>query len=183
MEQAEPWPETGGRRSTPLAGPAADAAVLSFKQTHYADWSDHPVPALDGLSPREAAENPTLRARRSQPIKEMEELEGRGPAGQRFNFNVIGRELRASRGLTTVTGACWCNRGDAAIGVAQRRKAISSTHRVAPAGSGTEISTAYRRLTSKLGYWVELPAMVCLKALQTTDTLEKLVPTVIGTWR
>ena len=98
MEQASRGQGSGGRRSTPLAGPAADAAVLSFKQTHYADWSDHPVPALDGLSPREAAENPTLRARRSQLIKEMEELEGRGPAGQRFNFDVIRRELGLREG-------------------------------------------------------------------------------------
>ena len=93
LEQASRHEGSGARRSMPLSGPAADAAVLSFKQTHYAEWVDHPVPALDDLSPREAAANPALRARLAQLIKEMEELEGRGPAGQRFDFDVIRREL------------------------------------------------------------------------------------------
>jgi hypothetical protein len=81
------------RRSAALEGPAADEAILSFKRHHYVDWVDHPLPAVDGLSPREAASNPALRARLVLLLKEMEEHEGRSPPGRRFDFDTIRRQL------------------------------------------------------------------------------------------
>ena len=94
LAEARQTEAAGNQRSSmPRQGPAADAAVLSFKRSHYADWVDHPLPALDGLSPREATANPAMRARLSLLLKEMEELEGRGPAGQRFDFGEMKRQL------------------------------------------------------------------------------------------
>jgi hypothetical protein len=73
--------------------PVANELALSFKRQHYADWVDHPLPALDGLSPREATLNPALRARLSLLLKEMEELEECGPERQRYSFEEVRREL------------------------------------------------------------------------------------------
>jgi hypothetical protein len=85
--------EGPARGPMPSQGPAADEVVLSFKQTHYADWVDHPLPALDGLSPREATGNPALRARLALLLEEMDELEEHYPASQRFDFSGIRRHL------------------------------------------------------------------------------------------
>ena len=84
-----PGPE-GGRV---LDDGVASEVVLSFKRKHYADWVDHPLPALDGLSPREATMNPTLRSRLALLLKEMEEFEERGPERQRFSFEEVREEL------------------------------------------------------------------------------------------
>jgi hypothetical protein len=74
-------------------GPEVDAMLREFKARHYATWSDHDLPALDGLSPREAAGQPQYRARLETLLKEMEYLESREEPGRRFDFGTIRREL------------------------------------------------------------------------------------------
>jgi hypothetical protein len=74
------------------AGGGRGGALLQA-DTDYADWVDHSLPALDGLSPRDATANPALRARLALLLKEMEELEERSPAGQRFDPSGIRRQL------------------------------------------------------------------------------------------
>jgi len=66
---------------------------LDFKEQHYADWPDHPLPALDGRTPREAMHTKEGRDEVDLLLKEMENLEERAPAGSRFSFSKLRREL------------------------------------------------------------------------------------------
>ena len=78
------------------AGPSADelnAIALDFKRRHYADWSDRPLPALGGQTPRAAVRTQAGRAQVDLLLKEIEMMEARGPKGQAFDFSVIRRDL------------------------------------------------------------------------------------------
>jgi hypothetical protein len=67
--------------------------VLEFKSRHYADWIDHPLPALRGAKPRDAIRTKGGREQVVLLLKEMEHLESGAPEGQRFDFGKIWREL------------------------------------------------------------------------------------------
>ena len=82
-ERAAPRPE----------GPEVDALLRDFKARHYATWPDDSLPALDGLTPREAAAQPKYRARLDTLLKEMEYHESQEPPGRRFDFGPIRRSL------------------------------------------------------------------------------------------
>jgi hypothetical protein len=88
-ERAAPRPE----------GPEVDALLRDFKARHYATWPDDSLPALDGLTPREAAAQPKYRARLDTLLKEMEYHESQEPPGRRFDFGPIRRSL--GLGLTS----------------------------------------------------------------------------------
>lgn len=81
-------------RATPQpSGPEVDALLRDFKARHYATWPDDSLPALDGLTPREAAAQPKYRARLDTLIKEMEYHESQEASGRRFDFGPIRRSL------------------------------------------------------------------------------------------
>jgi hypothetical protein len=73
-----------------------DALLLDFKERHYATWADISLPALDGLTPREAAQQPKFRARVDTLLKDMELQESREEPGRRFDFGKIRRGLGLS---------------------------------------------------------------------------------------
>ncbi len=75
--------------------PEAVEALLEYKRRHYADWADHPLPALSGQTPREALGTREGRQRVDALLKHMENLEARSPVGQAFDFS----SLRSSLGL------------------------------------------------------------------------------------
>ena len=75
------------------SNPKADARALETKRRYYATWTGEPIPALDGLTPREAAASPRSRARLVALLKDMELTESNEPSGQRFDFDVIRAEL------------------------------------------------------------------------------------------
>lgn len=81
VDSSEPPPEELNR------------ALLEMKTKHYADWADYPLPALGGKTPRAAVRTKPGRQKVDLLLKEMERGEGRLPAGQRFDFGVIRREL------------------------------------------------------------------------------------------
>ena len=66
---------------------------LDFKEQHYSDWVDHPLPALAGRTPREATRSKSGRDEVNQLLKEMEHLEERAPTGSRFAFSKLRHEL------------------------------------------------------------------------------------------
>jgi hypothetical protein len=76
------------------APPEAEQLVLDFKQRHYADWVDQPLPALGGKTPREAAGTAQGRAAVDVLLKDMENHEQRQAGGAPFDFSEIRRELR-----------------------------------------------------------------------------------------
>jgi len=89
-----------GRGSAPpttdiARSPEAMQLVLDFKRRHYATWPDEHLPALDGLTPREAATRPAMRRRLALLLDDMEHGEQALPDGERFDFD----ELRAALGL------------------------------------------------------------------------------------
>ncbi len=88
------------RRSPDVASPPAKddpdlaAALADFKERHYRGWLDEAIPALGGLTPREAAK------RKGKPRRELELLlvemehgESRLPPPERFNVADLRREL------------------------------------------------------------------------------------------
>ena len=78
------------------AGPSAEemnAIALDFKRRHYADWSDRPLPALGGQTPRAAVRTQAGRAQVDLLLKEAEMAEARAPKGQAFDFSVVRRDL------------------------------------------------------------------------------------------
>ena len=91
LERADAAPKK--KAPAELAGPEVDAMLRDFKARHYATWADHGLPALDGLTPREAAGQPKYRARLETLLKEMEFHESQEDAGRRFDFSTIRRVL------------------------------------------------------------------------------------------
>ena len=86
--EAAPFPSPD---SAP-APPVPDEVVHEIKRQHYADWPDHPLPALDGMTPREAVRNADGRAAVDNLLKEMENHEQRAP-GPAFDFTELRRDL------------------------------------------------------------------------------------------
>jgi hypothetical protein len=67
--------------------------VLDFKRRHYADWPDQSLPALDGLSPREALATAQGRNAVDVLLKDMENHEQRSSGSDGFDFGELRREL------------------------------------------------------------------------------------------
>jgi hypothetical protein len=89
-ERAEPQPASPG---------VAAEMVRQFKERHYRDWSDEPLPALDGRTPRHAARLKTLRPRLIDLLKDVENREARAarPDNPPYDFGRIGRDLGLDR--------------------------------------------------------------------------------------
>jgi len=68
-------------------------AILEMKKKHYADWADHPLDPLGGMTPREASRTRAGREQVDLLLKDCENHEAREPEGQRFDFSVLRREL------------------------------------------------------------------------------------------
>jgi hypothetical protein len=67
--------------------------VLEFKRQHYASWLDERIPALDGLTPREAMGQPRSRANLDLLLRDMENGEARLPDTERYDFGALRTEL------------------------------------------------------------------------------------------
>jgi hypothetical protein len=100
-EHSDPVALMGRRKVAPGPGegqpmPSSDEAnalILDFKQKHYADWLDMPLPALGGKTPRAAVRTKAGREQVDLLLKEIESMEARLPEGQRFDFSDLRREL------------------------------------------------------------------------------------------
>jgi len=84
---------TGRDKASEPPSPEAEQLVLEFKRRHYADWPDHPLPALDGKTPREAVQTVGGRGAVDVLLKEMENLEQRAREGASFDFSLVRSEL------------------------------------------------------------------------------------------
>ena len=67
--------------------------LREFKQRHLESWVDTPVPALAGLTPRQAATKPRKRGEVALLIKEMENHESRLPPEERADVSALWGEL------------------------------------------------------------------------------------------
>jgi hypothetical protein len=75
--------------------PEAVAVMREFKERYMLDWLDQEVPALGGLTPREAAKSPRSRKDIEVLLRDLENHEGRLPESERFDVD----RLRAVLGL------------------------------------------------------------------------------------
>lgn len=72
-EQVDPYRAMEGKTPTPpLRGPEVDAAVAEMYRAHYTEWPDVGVPALGGVTPREAAKRPDLQPQLVSLLKDMD---------------------------------------------------------------------------------------------------------------
>jgi hypothetical protein len=88
--------DAGDSFSEPPPSSEQEALLLEVKSRHYAGWLDQPRPALGGQTPRETVRSKAGRRQVDLLLREMENHEARVPAGQRFDFDPIRRELGLS---------------------------------------------------------------------------------------
>jgi hypothetical protein len=89
-DQPGTGPYAGGKEPTPEI-----AEILRHeKAAHYAGWSDIPVPALNGRTPREATNSADGREQVRLLLRSFENREARQPAAIRFDVGILWRELK-----------------------------------------------------------------------------------------
>ena len=71
----------------------ANRILREFKEKHYTEWIDYPLPALDGETPREAVRTKEDRGRVDLLLKKCENSEARSPAEEQFDFTGIRKKL------------------------------------------------------------------------------------------
>jgi len=76
------------------APPEVQQLLLDLKRRHYAEWPDHALPALGGLSPREAVGTTRGREAVDVLLKDMENHEQHISGQNAFDFGALRRELR-----------------------------------------------------------------------------------------
>lgn len=81
------------RLPEPPRPPEATRLVLEFKRQHYASWPDERIPALGGLTPREAMGQAQARAKLDLLLRDMENGEARLPDAERYDFAALRTEL------------------------------------------------------------------------------------------
>ncbi len=78
--------KAGATRSMP---PELKAVARQMKESHMQSWVDEHIPALGGLTPREAAASAKSRGELELLLKEFEHFEGKLPADERFDMNRV----------------------------------------------------------------------------------------------
>lgn len=73
--------------------PELRGILRDFKEKHMAGWLDDQIPALGGMTPREAAAKPSARVKLDLLLRDMENHESRLPAEERFDFDRLRSEL------------------------------------------------------------------------------------------
>ena len=89
--------DKGAAQKRPEPDEAQAAVIREVKEEHYRKWVDLPIPALGGLTQREAARRAKSRRELEVLLREVEHRESRLPAAERFDFGSIRRELRLKK--------------------------------------------------------------------------------------
>ena len=99
-DERDPWDfeddEEDRDAEKPALAPEEEATLIrSFKEQHYATWPDIPLPALEGLTPREAARDEHAESYRKLDVvlREIERGESMLPFEQRYDVGDLRREL------------------------------------------------------------------------------------------
>lgn len=77
--------------------PELKALVQQMKQQHMVRWLDEQIPALGGITPREAAQKPASRAKLDLLLRDFENNDAHRPPEERFDHQWV----RAQLGLST----------------------------------------------------------------------------------
>ena len=94
-EHADPLSKAISGRSTQPLEPPPEAleALRELKERHYASWSDTPLPALGGKTPRQAAQTRRGRGQVDVLLRSMENSEHRAGGGAPYDFGPLRRGL------------------------------------------------------------------------------------------
>ncbi|HEX6573504.1 MAG TPA: SEC-C metal-binding domain-containing protein [Gemmatimonadaceae bacterium] len=90
--------ESSTKRKPAAASPQTDEMIeiaRAYKERHMAQWPDMEIPALGGMTPREAAKDPRARKELDLLLREMEMHESRLPENEQFDM----AKLRESLGM------------------------------------------------------------------------------------
>jgi hypothetical protein len=80
--------------AAPVSSPESAAIMKEFKERYMLDWLDEEIPALGGLTPREAARSPRSRKSLELLLRDFENHEGRLPESERFDVDRLRTALR-----------------------------------------------------------------------------------------
>ncbi len=92
------WAQRAPRRppADEELAPQAAAALRHFREQHMSNWLDEAIPALDGLTPRQAALLPRARPKLEVLLKEFEQSEAHLPEQKRIDLNWLRETLGIS---------------------------------------------------------------------------------------
>ena len=76
--------------------PELRGLLRGIKEKHMAGWVDEQIPALGGMTPREAAKKPASRAQLDLLLRDMENHESQMPADERYDFDRVREALGLS---------------------------------------------------------------------------------------
>ena len=100
LRQREPTPEdeSDSNGAGGLSPEVAAQITREARRRHYEKWPDVALPALDGMTPRQAAATPTMRSRLIRLLKTIEAHEQRAdPAGTPNDLSFLWRQLGIRR--------------------------------------------------------------------------------------
>jgi hypothetical protein len=83
------------RSAAQVKSPEAVAIMRAFKERYMLEWLDEEIPALGGLTPREAVKSPRSRQLLELLLRDLENHEGRLPESERFDID----RLRTALGV------------------------------------------------------------------------------------
>ena len=93
LERARASEAGGTPRSDEPLPPEAVAALRQFREQHMKGWLEESIPALDGLTPREAARRPGTRRKVETLLKEFERTEARMSERERIDLRWVREAL------------------------------------------------------------------------------------------
>lgn len=93
MEEARANASTAGAKPQAPLPPDAEAAVRDFRERHMRAWLDESIPALGGMTPRQAARAPAARRKLETLLKEIERSEAQQPGQMRIEVGWLWEEL------------------------------------------------------------------------------------------
>jgi hypothetical protein len=83
------------RSAAQVKSPEAVTIMRAFKERYMLEWLDEEIPALGGLTPREAVKSPRSRQLLELLLRDLENHEGRLPESERFDID----RLRTALGV------------------------------------------------------------------------------------
>jgi len=87
-------PASGSHEARGSGTPPELVGVLrEYKARHYASWVDESIPALGGLTPREAVKTPRGRTAVDRLLKDMENHEAGLPREEQYDFSLLRERL------------------------------------------------------------------------------------------
>ena len=97
LKQAEEKGSSRGASESAAMPPEIQAAMRDFRERYMQQWLDDSIPALNGLTPREAAADPKRHRALEALLRDLEYHEGLQPEADRYNTDGLRKTLGMPR--------------------------------------------------------------------------------------